>query len=341
MDNMKRPLKGKTIKVLAAVAVIIALAYGYTGIQKGTTYAFIPNTREGTISVIDTEERTMVRTIDLGGNLPDGIALSRDGKLLYTGNATEGMVYVVDTLTGEKVKEIRTGRNVHGIDMSPDGKTLYVASGDLKDGKEYDYVSVIDTDTNEVVSMLTMDWKSPAHIDFSSEGELAYVSNVMSNEVTIIETASETVRWRIPVGSIPNETEPSKDGKRLYVANVGDGTVSVIDLALGKVTGVIEAGEGTHGLAVSPDDRYLWTANRTSGDVFVIEAKSGAVVERISLGGSPNHISLSPDEKSMYVSNLKNGDVSIIDLESFMVVKVIPTGKEPHEMVFGTVKGLR
>lgn len=341
MDIMKKSLRITLWKVLLVVAATAALAYGYTGMRKGTAYAFIPNTADGTISVIDTEEKAVVKTIDLGGKLPDGIALSRDGKLLYTGDAREGIVYVVETDTGKKVDEIRTGRNVHGIDMAPDGKTLYVASGDLKDGKEYDYVSVIDTQTNEVVSMLTMDWKSPSHIDFSLEGDFVYISNVMSNEVTIIETASGTARWRIPVGNIPNETEPSKDGKRLYVANVGDGTVSVIDLAIGKVTGVIEAGEGTHGLAISPDDRYLWTANRTSGDVYVIDAESGEVVEKIRLGGVPNHISLSPDEKSMYVSNLKNGEVSVIDRESFQVVKVIATGKEPHEMVFGTVRGLR
>jgi YVTN family beta-propeller protein len=339
MDSMKKSLKGTTLKILAAIAVGAALAYTYTGMQKGSTYAFIPNTAEGTISMIDTTVKAVVRTIDVGGKLPDGIALSRDGKLLYTGAAQEGNVYVIDTATGEKVKEIRTGRNVHGIDISPDGKSLYVASGDLKDGKEYDYISVIDTKRGEVVSTLTMDWKSPAHIDFSRKGDFVYVSNVMSNEVTILETSNGAVRWRIPVGNIPNETEPSKDGERLYVANVGDGTVSVIDLEEGKVTGVIEAGKGTHGLAVSSDDRYLWTANRTSGDVYVIEAESGSVVERISLGGSPNHISLSPDGKSMYVTNLEFGEVSVIDSATYQVVKVIPTGKEPHEMVFGTLRG--
>ncbi|HSP47185.1 MAG TPA: hypothetical protein VLN47_03810, partial [Clostridiaceae bacterium] len=77
MDNMKKSLKGTTLKILAAIAAGAALAYAYTGMQKGTTYAFIPNTSEGTISVIDTSVRAVVRTIDLGGERPDGIALSR------------------------------------------------------------------------------------------------------------------------------------------------------------------------------------------------------------------------------------------------------------------------
>lgn len=328
--------KQLTILKVSLTSVLI-LASIFVGYKKGAFakynyYAYLPNAGDGTVSVIDTETNEVIKKIDIGAAASDGIAVSKDGRFLYAGNAQDGDVLVVDTSTGEKIKEIKTGLNVHGIDITPDGKYVYVTSGDLKDGVQYNYVSIINTNNNEVVGQITSDWKSPSHIDFSRNGEFAFISNVVSNEVAIVDTKSQKIIKRIPVGNIPNETEPSQDGKRLYVANVGDGTLSVINLVNYKTLNVIKTGKGTHGVAVSTDDRYVWTANRTSNDVTVIEVSSGKVIKSIEVGGTPNHISVIPNSNVAYVSNKDSGDIAVIDMEKYEIIKRIPIGKEPHEI---------
>lgn len=228
--------RSKILIIIAAIGIIsVGVGIGYSkgklGFSKNNTYyAYVPNAADGTISVIDTNKHEVIKDIDIGISASDGIAVSKDGKFIYAGNGDGGNIVVVDSSTGEKVKEVKTGRNVHGIDITPDGKYVYVASGDLKDGEEYNYVSIIDTKTNSIVGQITSDWKSPSHIDFSEDGKFAYVSNVISNEVAVVDTSTRQVIKEIPVGNIPNENEPSNDGSKLYVANVGDGTLSVINL---------------------------------------------------------------------------------------------------------------
>jgi YVTN family beta-propeller protein len=85
-------------------------------------------------------------------------------------------------------KKIDTGINLHGIDITPDGRYLYLASGDLKDGEQYNHINVVDTESEEIIKEIQTPSKSPAHIDFSHDGSLAYVSNVMSNDISLIDT---------------------------------------------------------------------------------------------------------------------------------------------------------
>ncbi|TDT63646.1 cytochrome D1 domain-containing protein [Fonticella tunisiensis] len=295
MIKERKPLISIIIGLTILSAVVVGLLNETWHFYRKKYYAFVPNAGDGTIAVIDTEKHEIVKRINIGTAASDGIAVTKNGKFIYAGNVEGGEVFVINTSTGEEVARIKTGLNVHGIDITPDDKYVYVTSGDLKEGVQYNYISIIETKSNKIVGQITSDWKSPSHIDFSKDGKLAYVSNVISNEVAIVDTQTREILKKIPVGRIPNETEPSVDGKRLYVANVGDGTLSIIDTNSYDIIGGIEAGRGIHGIAVTKDDKYVWTANRTSKDVSVIDVEKGKVVKSIKLGGTPNHVSIVPN----------------------------------------------
>lgn len=69
---------------------------------------------------------------------------------------------------------------------------------------------------------------NPAQIDFTPNGSKAYVANVGSDAVNVIDTASESVIKTIPVGSRPQSVEVSPNDQELWVTNRLSGTVSVI-----------------------------------------------------------------------------------------------------------------
>lgn len=324
-----------TIRMLIVILTIgtLVLSWKYLNNQQ-TYYAYIPNTGDGTVSVIDTKTDTVIKTIKVDNKVSDGIAASSSNNEVYTANYKEGVLNIIDGMNFKVKEKLELGRNIHGIDVSPDGKFLYITSGDLKEGKEFNYIMIYDTQKRKIIKEIESNSKSPAHISFSNDGKSAFVSNVMSNDISIIDTDKQDIIKTIPVGDTPNEGKLSSDGKTLYVANLMDNVLSIIDVERGKQTAQIPAGKGTHGVAVADDDRYVWTANHFSNDVTVIDIESEKIVETITTGKVPNHIFQVPDSRKMYISNLESEDIAVVNMDTYDVIKKIKVGEKPHEIAF-------
>ena len=62
--------------------------------------AYVPNTGDGTVSVINTMTNAVVATIPAVNLLPIGVAVTQDGSKVYAANdEPEGTVSVMDTAT--------------------------------------------------------------------------------------------------------------------------------------------------------------------------------------------------------------------------------------------------
>ncbi|WP_059172040.1 cytochrome D1 domain-containing protein [Bacillus sp. FJAT-27445] len=328
----------KIIFFVTAVTAGLLLFMVLNRSVKEIPLAYIPNVDDGTISVIDTQKDKVITTMKVEETLSDGIEASKDGNWVYAGNYTKGELFVIDAKNGKVMKKIKTGKNLHGIDITPDGNYLFLASGDLKEGIEFNYITVIDTKRNEIAKQIQTKSKSPAHIDFSRDGSLAYVANVMSNDITLIDTQSLQIIATIPVGTIPNEVEPSKDDKFLYVANVIDGTVSIVDITKRKQIKTIRTGEGTHGLALSPDGKFLFASNRVSNDIVKVDLSNNQIIGKTIVGKTANHVSFVPNSNKLYVTNKDSNDLAVVDAESLKIVKKIRLGKTPHEISFAVAR---
>src|ERR1700746_3195004 len=66
-----------------------------------------------------------------------------------------------------------------------------------------------------------------------------YAPNTGNNNVSVINTATNTVTATIPVGPSPIGIVVSPDGTTVYVTNQGNGTISVINPATNTVTNTI------------------------------------------------------------------------------------------------------
>lgn len=331
--------KGKTNGMIVLIGLIILLG-GYILLQgssdevTGNYYAYVANTEDGTISVIDTAIDEVVEVIKVDEKISDGLAANPVNGEIYSANYTGGILMIINGETAEVTRKVDLNRNLHGIDISPDGKFLYLTSGALEEGEEFNYIMIYDTEKQEVVKEVESNSKSPAHISFSKNGKLAFVSNVMSNDMSILDTEKQEIIKTIPVGKVPNEGKPSMDDKMLYVASLLDNVLSIVDLEKGEEVRRITAGRGTHGVAVAEDNQYVWTANRNSGDVTVIDLTKNEVIKRIETGEMPNHVFQVPNSNKMYISNLESSDIAVVDMNTYEIIKKIEVGSKPHEIVF-------
>ena len=82
---------------------------------------FLSTGRGGTVAVISLEgEPKLVTEIPVGAR-PWGMALSRDGKWLFTANGSSNDVTIVDTTTLQVVKKVPVGKSPWGVVLDSRG----------------------------------------------------------------------------------------------------------------------------------------------------------------------------------------------------------------------------
>ena len=146
--------------------------------------------------------------------MPQDVRLSADGKTFYVTDMFNGGVFTIDAATFTETGFIPTGVGAHGLNISRDGRFLYVANRGSKfmpdKPRGTGSISVIEFATNKIVA-----------------------------------------NWKIPGGGSPDMGNVTPDGKELWVAGRFDGQVYAIDTITGAVT-KINVGIEPHGLTVWP-----------------------------------------------------------------------------------------
>lgn len=168
---------------------------------------FVSSMGSHEIDEIDLNKMEYSAGIPVGG-IPRPYAVSRDGKRIYVA-LTDLHGFVVASIPERKViarvefppapplncpLELRTP--THGLELSPDGKELWVTS--LADGGVYVYDVATGKLSPEIHTGACPNW-----IAFSPDGRYCSVSNSDSNDCSIIDTRSRREVARVKVGKGP------------------------------------------------------------------------------------------------------------------------------------------
>jgi YVTN family beta-propeller protein len=160
---------------------------------------------------------------------------------------------------------------------------------------------------------------------------LAYVSNEISNCVTVIDRQEDAVVGTIAVGESPRGIIASSDGTKIYVANSGSNSVSVIDTSVNRVINTIENfGYAPEELAWSWDNSALYVTNPHSNNVSVIDVFSDLVIDRINVETKPTGIAADKDRRKLYVANTNSLTISIIDMNTLTVESTLAVSASPR-----------
>lgn len=183
---------------------------------------------------------------------------------------------------------------------------------------------------------------NPTGMAITPDGRELFVTNLASRSVSVISTASNTVRKTITVGRDPTGVAVSPDGRRAYVVyGLSDGAVAEISTATGTVTRTIRLSLDSYPqeVAVSPDSRTLYVTNWNPSTVSVVSAVTSAVTATIKVGTHPVGVAVLPGGGLAYVANqgagAGPGTMSVIDTAGRPhVTKTIAlgTGNGPWEV---------
>ena len=259
---------------------------------------------------------------------------------VYVSNEASGDVTVIDAATDSILATIPVGERPRGIQVSPDGKTVYVAlsgssfakKGNLPPvGKKVDGIGLIDTLKNELVGVIP-GGSNPEQFVVSHDGTKLYVASQDASLASVVDVPSGKLVQAIPVGEEPEGVALSPDGKIVYVTNESSQTVSVIDTETNKVKATFKVEGRPRAVAFMPNGSRAYVTSETLGTVSVVDTENHRVTDRIKLQGDnirPMGVAIAPDEKRVYVTTGDGGRVFVIDTSTHEVITSFEVGKRP------------
>ncbi|WP_304521786.1 YncE family protein [Bacillus toyonensis] len=151
-----------------------------------------------------------------------------------------------------------------------------------------------------------------------------YVANQDSNNVTVIDPATNAVLTTIPVDSGPFDVAITPNGQTAYVSNFFSNSISVINISNNTLSATISPGnDHPLGIAITPDGTkvYIATAGPFVVDgsaITVINTAINTVIAKIQVPGqlSPEDIAVTPNGLQAYFtvgSNSVGGHVRVLD----------------------------
>jgi YVTN family beta-propeller protein len=165
------------------------------------------------------------------------MAISTDGKLLYTANADTGTMTVVDASQKQVVATVTVGSSPARIVVGPDD-TIYVSNQGSR------AISVIHRGTWSQAASINVG-AEPVGLALSADASTLYVANSASGTVDAIDVTSPafTQKWEATLGDLPRGVAVLPNGS-LYVTHYKTAFVDVLDGASGNVTNSISTTVG-------------------------------------------------------------------------------------------------
>lgn len=246
----RRNEPGRTITVIDLVGVGVVRTFTLDphtmphGIWTSRDGALLWVTCEGTQAVLELDAETgkILRTWTTGQETSHMLVPTPDEAKLYVANIRSGSVTVIERASNT-VKTLVTGAGAEGIDISPDGREVWVTN------RSDNTISIIDVASDSVVASLPSVDQMPIRAKFTPDGKRLLVSNARSNSLSIFDVAKRKRTSRIKVGAVPVGIQIVPGGDVAFVACTNDDRVKRIDLVKRRVTDTFYTGNEPDGMA--------------------------------------------------------------------------------------------
>jgi YVTN family beta-propeller protein len=173
------------------------------------------------------------------------VLASRDGARLFTSNIGSNSVSIIERgADGQWTQRlVPVGAGPEGLDLSPDGRTLWSAHS--RDGG----ISIIEAASAKVIGSFDAHTHRSNRVKFTTDGRLVLVSDLSGGELVVFDALTHGERARLKLGRSPTGILVAPDGEHAYVAVSGENHVAVIDLKKLSMARTIATGNEPDGMA--------------------------------------------------------------------------------------------
>lgn len=288
-------------------------------------YAFIPNSGDDSVSIIDTSDNSVTATVYLPeGSSPYATAVLLDGSYAFIVNTGSGTVTVIDTTQIASSPDdlietnVTVGSEPRGIAVDPEGDYVYVTN------YASDTLSIIDTDSYQVSTVDDVG-TGPWGVLADPDGEYVYVANHLEDSLTVISTNSTTTVGDIGDGPVALVHDEDRD--RLYVTCSEDDTLAVLEITYPEddddedeievaMDASIAVDVEPWGVALSPSNDDIYISHASAGSVQIIDADDYDDVVSLTMDAGLRGITSALNGDTMYVAGYETDTVYTIDMDT-------------------------
>ncbi|HYK83605.1 MAG TPA: YncE family protein [Gemmatimonadales bacterium] len=302
---------------------------------------YVPNSRDGTVTVIDATTYRVVRTFPTGA-LPQHVVPSYDLTTLWVANNLGNTLTPIDPVTGRERKSIPVD-DPYNLYFTPDGRFAIVVA---ERRRRLDFR---DAHSLTLVQSVPLRCRGVDHMEFTADGRFALATCEFSGQLVKLDLTTRTVVGYLtldPEGrdsaAMPQDIRSAPDGRTFYVADMKANGVFLVDPERFARVGFIATGKGTHGVYPSRDGRLLYVTNRGwntpaggrhgPGSVTVLDPATRRIVATWAVpgGGSPDMGNVTADGRELWVSGRYDDEVYVFATATGKLTHRIRVGREPH-----------
>lgn len=254
--------------------------------------------------------------------IPAGIFAQNSVLIL---NKAGDSAWQLNTETGEKLAEYKTGEGPHEVAVSPDQSTAVIT--DYGASASGNTLTVVDLQKQEVEKTISLGkYRQPHGVEWFSDGKRVIVTAEAQQSVVVVNIDSGEIISAIKTGQqVSHMVQLSADEQMAYVTNLGSGSLSILNLKTKKVQKTIDTGAGTEGITLVPSTNELWITNRSGDTISIVDISDYRIVETLESSAFPIRAETSPDGETVAVSNAKSSDISIFDTGTRNLLRTVST----------------
>lgn len=354
-----------TVSVVGANLNTITVGQGPVAMaqitQNNKKYIYVAN-EDGTVSVIQTSDYTIIETIDLPGTLSfqenRNILTSSDESTVYVANQDsslkQGYVSVIDTATNTLTASIEVGNNPITLALTNDDQQnsglLYV----INIGSSS--ISVIDTSTNTVCDSFNIETNDPSYLVITLENKYFIVGYNKGDKFQVGEVSTNALIKSVSYSDDRHARSLtlSLDGTLLYVGlklgqdanhqgsvlhsyKIYDDFSALNEIDLNKdhqsdslMVAQYELADGYDIIYVgvaSPDERYIKEILRQ------VDNNAMSIISEISVSNFNGFFALSSDNQYIITANPGSSSTTYIQTSSFSILETLTVQSEPNVLL--------
>lgn len=243
--------------------------------DNGTMAIEEAGTGGNTVSIVDLSARKKIGAISLGKyHRPHGIDLDPRTGLIYVTTELPDQLLAVDPKARKIVKTYDTkGKTAHMVKLGPKGERAYVSNSSSST------VAAISLGASEVKLIPT--GERPEGPALSPDGKFLYVVNREAAQITVIDTATQTVAGAIRTGNGPVRVAVTPDGGTVVYALIHDKAVGFADARTRKEIATVPLVGNPVSLSLSPDGGLAFASAQDIDTTYVLSVKDRKIVSEI------------------------------------------------------------
>jgi len=357
-----KPVFRGGLTVLAGI-VLCTASFSMLAAQQSKLRIIQTNSAGDNIHIIDPVTNKVVAEIK-GIEAPHGIAVAPDGSRIYVSEQADKTLSVFDGKTLQLSKRIPLSGNPNLIDITPDGRWIYVAIAlTYDDLSEFPQIKAgasggVDViDTVSLQNVKTIPIKGGIHdLNVTPDGKHVIAGSSRgakppANLMNVIDTRTNDFAWKLVMNPAPSpmaiSSNPDGSTKWVFAQLGGLNGFEVVDFATQKVINQIKLPEipaekqvkrgppaPSHGIALTADQKTLLVNSRQNSTLYAYSVPDLKLLGSVALGGKgAGWLVITPDDKTAYVANEHTNNVSVVDIKGLKEIALIPVGFAPARNV--------